>query len=93
MRAGVVTDDVCATDSLSNEALSSLATYLKGPEVVQLASSSLALDLALGGARREAINKWLSDLEYDWWEGIAADLWAEYESGEAFWYEPVETYY
>ena len=89
----MIIDIEYTTDYLSSEALRVIAAYLRGPEVVQLASSSLALDLALGEARREAINKWLSDLEYSWWEGIVADLWAEYESGEAFWYEPVETYY
>ena len=82
MRVGVVIDNDCATDHLSSEALRAIATYLKGPEVVQLASSSLALDLVLGNARREAMNKWLSDLEYRWQEESLIDWW--YESGNAY---------
>ena len=78
----MVIDIDCTTDHLSCEALRAIAAYLKGPEVVQLASSTLALDLALGDERREAINKWLSDFEYRVWEEALIDWW--YESGNAY---------
>ena len=80
----MVIDNDCATDHISSEALRAIAAYLKGPEVVQLASSTLALDLVLGNERREAINKWLSDFEYRWQEETLID-WL-YESGNAFLY-------
>ena len=69
-------------DRLSSEALRAIVAYLKGPEVVQLASSTLALDLVLGDERRKAINKWLSDFESRVWEESLIDRW--YESGEAY---------